>query len=53
MNKRKSLYNKVTPVFDFASLYPSTIKSFAGSTNPDIRKVIRKYKLSKIFRSQA
>lgn len=52
MNKRKSLYNKVTPVFDFTSLYPSVVKSFAGSTNPDIRKVIRKYKLGKIFRSQ-
>ena len=52
MSERKPLYDGINVVFDFASLYPSVVKSFAGSTNPDIRKIIRKYKLGKIFRSQ-
>lgn len=46
MSERKSLYNNMTAVFDFASLYPNTQRAYS------IKSLIRKDKIRKIFRSQ-
>jgi DNA polymerase elongation subunit (family B) len=44
MSERNPLYNKVSPVFDFASLYPSVMRKIS------IKNLLRKDKIRKIFR---